>query len=140
MSELPRDKVKIGGLYSHFKGDQYRVTDLVHSSEDYNQILVVYYNVLEPKEHRAARPLEMFIEEVDKPEYNYRGPRFAYVPGMDDPPDWKLTAIKLVRDAQAALVWDPEALEREGVLDHTEVLALEAALLRYYPARNLPKP
>jgi hypothetical protein len=86
------DKVKIGGLYRHFKGGIYRVTDVVHDSEDWSQLLVVYYDVFAPANHRTARKLQMFLEEVEREHIDptrvgYKGPRFTYIPESDVPPE-----------------------------------------------------
>lgn len=45
--------------------------------------LVLYLELYEPYELNV-RPIAMFTEEVDKPEYNYKGPRFSLVRECDD--------------------------------------------------------
>ena len=63
------------GKYKRFKGKFYEVIGLAKHSETQEE-LVIYYD--EDKQ-LWARPKSMFLEEVDKPEYNYKGPRFAFV-------------------------------------------------------------
>jgi len=64
------------GKYKHFKGKFYEVIELAKHSETQEE-LVIYYD--EGKQ-LWARPISMFTEEVDKPEYNYKGPRFIFCP------------------------------------------------------------
>ncbi len=65
------------GIYKHFKGNEYEVIDIGTHSE--TQELCVIYRALYGEKELWIRPLSMFIEEVDKPEIPYKGPRFAYV-------------------------------------------------------------
>lgn len=65
------------GTYRHFKGGLYKTLCIAHDSEDISRELVVYQSV--DKGYICARPLEMFAEEVDKPEHSYQGPRFTYM-------------------------------------------------------------
>ena len=66
------------GLYQHYKGKFYKalITNALHSEtrEEY----VVYVELYEPYDINV-RPASMFIEEVDKPEYNWKGPRFKLI-------------------------------------------------------------
>ncbi|MCF7910647.1 DUF1653 domain-containing protein [Candidatus Pacearchaeota archaeon] len=71
-----QNKIKLG-KYKHFKGNIYEVIAIAENTET-KEKLVVYYS-LENPEKIWARPLSMFIEEVDKPEYNYKGQRFEFV-------------------------------------------------------------
>lgn len=68
------------GVYEHFKSTsddkkQYEVFGVVHHE---NETLVVY-RPLYGARPMMLRPLSMFLEEVDKPELNYKGPRFYLV-------------------------------------------------------------
>lgn len=65
------------GIYRHFKGNEYEVLDLAMHSETQEPFVV--YRALYGEGKLWVRPLKMFTEEVDKPELNYKGPRFAYV-------------------------------------------------------------
>lgn len=130
MNALPRNRVVIGGLYRHFKGDLYRVVDLVHFSEDWgNTFFVIYYDINEPDDHRVARPVDMFCEEVEKVDYNYKGPRFQHVPGCDDPEDWKQAATKLARAYLLKSPLNKQELEQVAGLTELEVDALQRAVL-----------
>ncbi len=63
------------GKYKHFKGKFYEVIGLAKHSETQEE-LVIYYD---ENKQLWARPKSMFLEEIDKPEYNYKGPRFIYI-------------------------------------------------------------
>lgn len=60
------------GRYRHFKGTEYLVTDIVTHTET-GERMVVYHSIEDPS-HRWVRPFDMFIQEVDRPDY--KGPRF----------------------------------------------------------------
>lgn len=62
------------GVYRHFKGKNYRVHGLANDSET-REVMVVY-EPLYPHEGKrfCVRPLEMFVEEVERD--GYKGPRF----------------------------------------------------------------
>jgi hypothetical protein len=70
------DKIKLG-KYKHYKGQICRVIGVAKNSENYNDEFVVYYHPDENgKDQLWARPLEMFLENVEVE--NYKGPRFEY--------------------------------------------------------------
>ena len=69
---------KEGQIYRHFKGKNYEVIAVAQYSEDHSQRLVVYRSV-EDKGHVSARPIEMWVEEISRPELGYHGPRFKLV-------------------------------------------------------------
>lgn len=87
--------VKPGQLYYHFKRKfekgvehgAYLVLGLAHDMEDRSKVLVVikplYYcepkNELEEGVSYFVRPLELFFDSIDRPEYNYIGPRFVLI-------------------------------------------------------------
>jgi len=71
------DELKIGHRYKHFKGTEYRVLMVTKDSETTEE-RVVYQDVAHP-EKVWDRPRAMFMDEVDRPELNYKGPRFAYL-------------------------------------------------------------
>lgn len=67
--------VQMGGVYRHFKGNIYRVLGLAKHTET-NETLVIYRccdlntsNGLEEYGNTYARPLEMFLSEVDREKY-----------------------------------------------------------------------
>ena len=65
------------GIYRHYKGKDYKVLGVALHSET-REPMVVYLELYEPYDLNV-RPAAMFSEEVDKPEYNYQGPRFTLV-------------------------------------------------------------
>ena len=62
-----RYKDMIGNTYRHFKGDLYEVVDIAVHSEKAD-VLVIYKSKKDPT-LVWARPLDMFLSDVDK--YNY---------------------------------------------------------------------
>jgi hypothetical protein len=81
-------------FYYHFKHDPQKglsnyafevVGTGVHTETE--EIYVIYKSVEKLEDSRAnrnkvdynIRPMKMFLEEVSKPEYNYKGPRFSLI-------------------------------------------------------------
>lgn len=60
-------ELKIGGIYRHFKGNLYRVEGTATDSE--TQATLVLYRPLFPEDGLWARPLGMFLSEVDREKY-----------------------------------------------------------------------
>ena len=65
------------GIYKHFKGDEYELLCVGRLSEDRSKEFVVYKSLLYGDVW--IRPLEMFLEIVDRRDYNYKGPRFVFL-------------------------------------------------------------
>lgn len=59
-------EVVIDTHYRHFKGDEYRVL-LVATHTETEETLVIYQSV--PTKKIYARPIDMFLSEVDKEKY-----------------------------------------------------------------------
>ena len=57
------NRIKINGIYKHFKGDYYLLVDVAKHSET-GEDYVVYRKLYEDCA-LWVRPLEMFLEEVD---------------------------------------------------------------------------
>lgn len=60
-------KVQVNGVYRHFKGRYYIVTDMANHSETQEQYVV--YRQLYGEGSLWIRPLEMFLSEVDRNKY-----------------------------------------------------------------------
>lgn len=60
-------KIKINGIYKHFKGDHYLVIDVVNHSETKEKYVV--YRRLYGDGSLWIRPMEMFLSEVDYEKY-----------------------------------------------------------------------
>ncbi len=65
------------GIYRHFKGNEYQVEEIATDSETLEPVVI--YRALYGEHKLWVRPVNMFLEEVDKPEIGYKGPRFIYV-------------------------------------------------------------
>lgn len=66
------------GKYKYFKGHICEVIGVAKHSEDHNLELVIYTHPNEDGENQLwARPIEMFMENVETE--NYKGPRFKFL-------------------------------------------------------------
>lgn len=66
MEDLEK-KLKVHGIYKHFKGDMYIVEDICYHSETKEPM--VAYRQLYGEGQLWCRPLEMFLSEVDHEKY-----------------------------------------------------------------------
>ena len=60
-------KIKIKGVYKHFKGNYYIVEDIGTSSETEEELVI--YRALYGNNKLWIRPLKSFLSEVDKKKY-----------------------------------------------------------------------
>ncbi len=68
-------KIKLG-KYKHYKGHICQVIGVALHSEDQTE-LVIYSHSHKDREQLWARPINMFLEDVEVE--NYSGPRFTYI-------------------------------------------------------------
>lgn len=61
------NKLKIKGIYRHFKGDYYLVEDVAIDSETDKELVI--YRMLYEDNKLYARPKDMFLSEVDHEKY-----------------------------------------------------------------------
>ncbi|HRH26179.1 MAG TPA: DUF1653 domain-containing protein [Candidatus Paceibacterota bacterium] len=75
-------EIQRGGIYQHFKDftakndKKYEVIGIANHSEHEGEQLVIYRAFYGEKK-LWVRPVEMFLQEVDRPELGYKGPRFV---------------------------------------------------------------
>jgi hypothetical protein len=70
------------GIYKHFKGMEVEVIGMaLHSETEEEMVVYIHADPAKGKDANTmwVRPVNMFLEEVDKPEIGYKGPRFTYV-------------------------------------------------------------
>lgn len=60
-------ELKIGGIYRHFKGKDYRVEGMARDSETGEEVVI--YRALYGERGLWVRPLKMFLSEVDAEKY-----------------------------------------------------------------------
>ena len=63
------------GKYRHFKGNEYELLDIATHSETLEEMVI--YRALYGAQGLWVRPLSMWNEIIDRPDYH--GPRFLYI-------------------------------------------------------------
>jgi len=69
------DKVKVKGIYQHFKGSSYQVLGVAKHSESLEELVI--YQHLDGDKEIWARPTAMFLDEVEVD--GKKVPRFKYI-------------------------------------------------------------
>ncbi len=78
----------LSGIYQHFKGEYYLVLGVARHSETEEKFVVYVPLYLREGPRISVRPLEMFLDEVERD--GKKMPRFKYI-GTEMPEDHKFT-------------------------------------------------
>jgi hypothetical protein len=71
------DELKIGGIYQHYKGMNYRVLEIARHSESLEWLVIYECLYDNPAGKIWARPMSMFIETVERE--GKKVERFRYI-------------------------------------------------------------
>ena len=64
------NRIKVGKVYKHYKGDYYLVEDIAYNSETEEEMVI--YRALYGDNKLWCRPSSMFFDEVNKNNQKYR--------------------------------------------------------------------
>jgi len=69
--------MQINDVYKHFKGGEYHILGISYCAEGDHLVPRVEY--MDDKGMRFSRSIHNFLEIVDRPDHNYKGPRFVFL-------------------------------------------------------------
>lgn len=129
-------------IYKHFKGNLYQITAIATHTETEETLVV--YQALYGDFKTYARPLEMFVSEVDRQKYPDAGQRFRFELQGDN--EERKKAREQDADKKALMTGqDAPMADRESVTDATlataqesdeEAVDLDPQVLEFLDARS----
>jgi hypothetical protein len=69
--------IAVNHIYEHYRGNKYLVVDIATNTDTDEEMVV--YRALYGKHLLYTQPSKRFLEEVDKPEFDYHGPRMRRI-------------------------------------------------------------
>ncbi|MCM1091673.1 MAG: DUF1653 domain-containing protein [Butyrivibrio sp.] len=126
MSFIPRPNE----IYKHFKGDLYQITAVAQHTETGEQLVV--YQALYGDFKTYARPMDMFLGEVDREKYPDAAQRYRFELQSDNPERQKERELDTQRRAAAGT--EAEAGMDTADEEETEQLNLDPQVLEFLDA------
>ncbi|MDO4187460.1 MAG: DUF1653 domain-containing protein [Lachnospiraceae bacterium] len=102
-----------GQIYKHFKGSLYKIVTIAVHTETSDK-LVVYQSVEKP-ERVFARPLDMFMSEVDRLRYPLVKAKYRFTLLVEEPEEEQKNVEEVVSEEESEDVEKPEKAEQEIV-------------------------
>lgn len=117
-------------IYKHFKGDLYQITAVAQHTETGEQLVV--YQALYGDFKTYARPLDMFLSEVDREKYPDAAQKFRFELQSDNPERQKERELA----AQKREVSETEDKDGTGManVEEAEQLNLDPQVLEFLDA------